>query len=115
MVNEVTDVLTAKINPHCDAGIRMFGIPVSEWDVDHIEELLFQGRYRVAAVYLKVVLREHHEVSLMDMELVILLRAVLDCPILDRTLRGGDRGRIVRRKCDRRLPVDSYKKIRFVF
>ena len=114
MIDEVADILSAKIQPHRHARILVVWISVPEWNVDHVEQLPLQRLYRLAAVLLEIILRHHHEMDLVDVEFVILLRAVLDRPVLDRALRRLDSGRIVGRENHRRRSVDGYEKLRLI-
>src|ERR1700732_3151968 len=98
VIDEVSDVRSTKIHPHFHARIRMSRIPVPVRDLNHVKELPFNVRFLLAAVDLEIVLRQHQEVYLVEVEFMVLSRPVLNCPVLDRALRGNYGWRIGRIK-----------------
>ena len=91
--NEIAHVRTAKVHPQRYARIRSRAGPVRH--VNRIQ-ILPSARYRNS------VLRHFEEVNLVNVELVVFERAVLNRPVFHRTLRRYDRRRIVgikQRRC----------------
>ncbi len=83
MVNEVANIGTAEIHPDRNAWVGVCRISIPIGNLDHIHQLALQSLDGLAAVDLEMILREHHEVDLMEMEFVVFLRAILDRPVLD--------------------------------
>jgi|GEM_PF-6800849 len=73
VVNEIPYVWTAEVHSQCDARIWTYAGPI--WNVDRVSELLLLGRQDSS------VLRESQEMKLVHVELVILHRAIFDCPV----------------------------------
>jgi hypothetical protein len=95
VVHEVANVPPAEVHTNRHARVMVAPISVPVWNLDYVEELSVDAWNGLATIDLKVVLRQHQEVDLMNVELMIFRAAVLDGPVLNAALRGDDRGRIV--------------------
>lgn len=78
------DLRIAKVHPQCDRWIRASAAPC--WNHDRIAQLRI---HLCHAVY-----RHKEEMDLMNVEGMCFAAAVFNCPILNRTHRRRNRGRI---------------------
>jgi hypothetical protein len=83
--NEVANVMSTEVDTERDAGKCGFSVP--ERNLDHVEVLAGDSGRRF-----EIILRFHQKMQLMEVELVVFGRAVLDGPFLDRALGGDDVG-----------------------
>ena len=73
VIYEVSDIRSAEVHPESNARERMFFISVPERNINHVHQLAVEGFHRLAAVNLEIVLRQHHEMNLMEVEFMVLL------------------------------------------
>jgi len=98
VINEIADIGATEIHAHSDAGIGSRAGPIRH--LDHIKEL------SVGRVDRHIVSLQQLEMDLVKVELMMFGGAVLDCPILDRTLMSGDRRRSIGVEQHRLRPID---------
>ena len=87
MVYEVADIESSEVHANRDARIGMVRVSVPVGHLDHVKVLALDRRIGLAAVDLEVVLRQHQEMDLMDMEVMVFQAAVLDPSVRRRVRR----------------------------
>ena len=86
VVHEIPNHRPAEVHSNLDARIRTGSTPIRN----------LHGIQILSAIHRPAILFQQQEVDLVDMEFVVFLRAVFDCPVFDLALPGYDRGRIGR-------------------
>src|SRR5215469_7887815 len=95
MIDKISHIGPAEVHSEGYAGIVTDPIPVG--NVHCVEELLLFRRQWVP------ISGQHQEMDLMHVKLMIFLGAVLDCPVLHRSLRRNNRRRFIRAEWPRSL------------
>ena len=90
--DEVANVASTEIDKERDAGECVVGILVPGRNLDRVEVLASESRRLLGPIQLEIILRFHEKMLLMDVEYVVLGRAVLDNPLFDRALGRHDVG-----------------------
>src|SRR5437764_2093067 len=112
VIDKVSNVGATEVHANLDVWKRVGGITIPEWYLDHVQELPVDPRRLHAAVDLEIVLGQYLEMDLVEVEFMMFRRAVLDGPVLDRTLPGDDGRRVIGVEEHRSCSVHGNKKVR---
>src|SRR5215471_20695003 len=95
MVDKIPNVHTAEVHQQRDAGKWSILVAGPEGNLDHVRELAGNGGRLLGTVRLKVILRQHLEMNLVKMKLMVLRGLVLNGPLFDCALPSNNRWRVV--------------------